>query len=159
MPSSNHSKGQNKMSELTGNVTVTGGKAGHVGFHVEAYEKIEYDFAMVDGVFDIRNPNLAEYYQDLKRCLLITDLNVYSHYGKQMEAYFAHYGIALTIRKMQIGEKAKSIPTLLSMVDWMNEFGIFRKVSVLITSDMEILTRHQEPVLVVGGGLVTDIGG
>lgn len=147
------------MSELTGNVTVTGGKAGHVGFHVEAYEKIEYDFAMVDGVFDIRNPNLAEYYQDLKRCLLITDLNVYSHYGKQMEAYFAHYGIALTIRKMEIGEKAKSISTLLSMVDWMNEFGIFRKVSELITSNVEILTRHQEPVLVVGGGLVTDIGG
>jgi len=42
-----------------------------------------------------------------------------------------------------IGEKAKSIETFLSIVDSMNEFGIIRK----------------EPVLVVGGGLVTDVVG
>ena len=42
-----------------------------------------------------------------------------------------------------IGEKAKSMDTMLSIVDSMNDFGVYRK----------------EPVLVVGGGLVTDVAG
>ncbi|RDW85628.1 dehydroquinate synthase-like protein [Coleophoma crateriformis] len=121
------------MSDLKATVTETTTSSGHNGFHVEGYEKIEYDFTLIDGVFNIENPNLADCYKRWKRCLAVTDLNIYNVYGKQMEKYFEHYGLELKIHKTKIGEKAKTMPTLLSIVDSMNAF--------------------------VGGGLVTDVAG
>ncbi|KAI9743450.1 MAG: hypothetical protein M1818_002762 [Claussenomyces sp. TS43310] len=131
------------MSDLKAIVTETKSSSQHTGFHVDGYEKIEYDFTIMDGVFDVANPELANHYTKRKRCLAVTDLNIYNIYGKQMEKYFQHYRLELVVHKTRIGEKAKTMPTLLSIVDSMNEFGIYRK----------------EPVLVVGGGLVTDVAG
>lgn len=99
------------------------------GFHVEGYEKIEYDFTFIDGVFEPSKPELAQCFQRWKRCLAVMDLNIFNVYGKKMQAYFDHHGIELKIHKTMIGEKAKSMDTLLSIVDSMNEFGIIRKVS------------------------------
>lgn len=116
------------MSDLKASVAETKTTSGHNGFHVEGYEKIEYDFTFIDGVFNIENNNLASCYKKWGRCLAVTDMNIHDIYGKQMEAYFKHHDIKLTIHQTKIGEKAKTMPTLLSIVDSMNEFGIFRKV-------------------------------
>lgn len=113
------------------------------GFHVEGYEKIEYDFTFLDGVFNKNNPQLAKCYERWGRTLAVMDANIFDVYGSQMQEYFDHHKLELSIHKTMIGEKAKSIDTLLSIVDSMNKFGVFRK----------------EPVLVVGGGLVTDVAG
>ncbi|KAL8885682.1 MAG: hypothetical protein Q9215_006498 [Flavoplaca cf. flavocitrina] len=126
------------MSDLTASVLETKN-----GFHVDGYEKISYDFTFLDGVFDTKNRQLAECYHRWGRVLAVTDMNVYNMYGKQIEKYFEHYNLELKVHKTKIGEKAKTIPTFLSIVDSMTEFGIYRK----------------EPVLVVGGGLVTDVAG
>ncbi|KAF2730432.1 Dehydroquinate synthase-like protein [Polyplosphaeria fusca] len=126
------------MSDLSASVIETKN-----GFHVEGYEKIEYDFTFLDGVFDIANSQLAKCYEGWGRCLAIMDLNIFNMYGKEMVKYFDHHGLELKIHKTMIGEKAKSIETFLSIVDSMTDFGIIRK----------------EPVLVVGGGLVTDVAG
>ncbi|KAJ9626373.1 hypothetical protein H2203_004005 [Taxawa tesnikishii (nom. ined.)] len=126
------------MSDMSAKVQET-----KAGFHVEGYEKIEYDFTFMDGVFNKENSQLADCYQHWGRALAIMDLNIFDVYGEQMQEYFDHYKLELKIHKTMIGEKAKSMDTLLSIVDSMNEFGIFRK----------------EPVLVVGGGLVTDVAG
>lgn len=126
------------MSDLKATVNET-----KAGFHVEGYEKIEYDFTFVDGVFDVSNSGLADCYKKWGRVLAVTDKNVFSMYGKKMEKYFEHYGLTLKVHKTSIGEKAKTIDTYLSICDSMTEFGIIRK----------------EPVLVVGGGLVTDVAG
>ncbi|KAL6713221.1 hypothetical protein ACLMJK_009342 [Lecanora helva] len=126
------------MSDLKATVSETKN-----GFHVDGYEKISYDFTFLDGVFNPENPQLAECYQRWGRVLAVTDLNVYNVYGGQIERYFEHHGLELKVHKTKIGEKAKTIPTFLSIVDSMTEFGIYRK----------------EPVLVVGGGLVTDVAG
>jgi 3-dehydroquinate synthase len=45
--------------------------------------------------------------------------------------YFEHYGLELKIHQTKIGEKAKTMSTLLSIVDSMNEFGVYRKVCTL----------------------------
>merc|ERR1712072_1582175 len=127
-----------EMSDMKASVAET-----KTGFHVEGYEKIEYDFSFIDGVFDKQKGDLADCFKRWRRCLAVMDMNIYNVYGEQMQAYFQHYGLDLKIHKTMIGEKAKSIETLLSIVDSMNEFGIIRK----------------EPVLVVGGGLVTDVCG
>lgn len=111
------------MSDLKATVSETPG-----GFHVEGYEKITYDFSFVDGVFDIANPGLAECYKSWGRVLAVTDKNVFGLYGDKMEAYFAHYGLALKVHQTSIGEKAKTIETFLEICDSMTEFGIIRKV-------------------------------
>lgn len=98
------------------------------GFHVEGYEKIEYDFTFIDGVFDVSNTDLADCYKKWGRALAVMDLNIFNVYGEQMQKYFDHYNLELKIHKTMIGEKAKSIDTLLSIVDSMNDFGIIRKV-------------------------------
>ncbi|KAL9009259.1 MAG: hypothetical protein Q9173_005695 [Seirophora scorigena] len=126
------------MSDLTASVLETKN-----GFHVDGYEKISYDFTFLDGVFNVENRQLAECYQKWGRVLAVTDMNVFNMYGEQIEKYFQHYNLELKVHKTKIGEKAKTIPTFLSIVDSMTEFGIYRK----------------EPVLVVGGGLVTDVAG
>ncbi|KAI4865745.1 Dehydroquinate synthase-like protein [Hypoxylon rubiginosum] len=126
------------MSDLKANVQET-----KHGFHVEGYEKIEYDFTFVDGVFDIANPNLADCYRTWGRVLAVTDKNVFRLYGAKIEKYFNHYNLKMKVHQTSIGEKAKTIETFLAIADSMTEFGIIRK----------------EPVLVIGGGLVTDVAG
>jgi 3-dehydroquinate synthase len=115
------------MSDLKATVAET-----PAGFHVEGYEKIEYDFTFIDGVFDTSKSDLADCYKRWGRCLAVMDSNIFNSYGEQMQKYFDHYKIDLDVHKTMIGEKAKSIDTFLSIVDSMNKFGIFRKVRVLV---------------------------
>jgi 3-dehydroquinate synthase len=115
------------MSDLKASVVETKN-----GFHVEGYEKIEYDFSFLDGVFNTENSQLASCYERWGRCLAVMDLNIFNIYGKEMQTYFDHYNLPLTIHKTMIGEKAKSMDTLLSIVDSMTEFGIIRKEPVLV---------------------------
>lgn len=111
------------MSDMKASVTET-----KSGLHVEGYEKIEYDFHFLDGVFNVNNDQLAARYKPWGRCLAVMDLNIQDVYGEQMQAYFNHHGLDLKVHTTMIGEKAKSIETFLSLVDSMNEFGIYRKV-------------------------------
>ncbi|NJM19165.1 MAG: sedoheptulose 7-phosphate cyclase [Richelia sp. RM2_1_2] len=112
-------------------------------FHIEAYEKIEYSLVYVDGVFDTKNPELAECYQTFGRCLAVVDSNVYKHYGNKMKQYFEYYDIDVTVFPVTITEPNKTIQTFEKIVDAFADFKLVRK----------------EPVLVIGGGLVTDVAG
>ena len=118
-------------------------EATETAFHVEGYEKIEFSLVYVDGVFALNNPDIATEYQTLGRCLMVIDENVYKLYKEQIENYFDHYQIALTVFPTQITEPAKSLVSLEKIIDAFSDFGLVRK----------------EPVLVVGGGLTTDVAG
>ena len=142
------------MSDLKATVAET-----KQGFHVEGYEKIEYDFTFIDGIFDTNHSDLAACYKKWGRCLAVMDLNIFNVYGTAMQRYFEHYGLELEVHKTMIGEKAKSMDTLLSIVDSMTNFGIYRKVLPFAHTLFEYSHLVQEPVLVVGGGLVTDVAG
>lgn len=112
-------------------------------FHVEGYEKIDFSLAFVNGLFDVKNTELADSYQGFGRCLAVVDHNVNRIYGSQIEEYFKYYNIDVTIYPVIIEENAKTINTFLSVVDAFSAFNLLRK----------------EPVLVVGGGLVLDVVG
>ncbi|MBW4591984.1 MAG: sedoheptulose 7-phosphate cyclase [Brasilonema angustatum HA4187-MV1] len=112
-------------------------------FHVEAYEKIEYSLIYVDGVFAIENPQLAEAYKKFGRCLVVVDANLNKHYGSQIEQYFKYYDIDLTVFPITITEPNKTIESFEKIIDALAQFKLVRK----------------EPVLVVGGGLITDVAG
>jgi 3-dehydroquinate synthase len=112
-------------------------------WHVEAYEKIDYSLLQVDGVFAEHSTELADAYRPWGRCLAVVDESVHEHYGERMRAYFDHHGIALTVFPVRIRETDKTLRTLERIVDAFGEFGLVRK----------------EPVLVIGGGLTTDVAG
>ncbi|MGV2827649.1 sedoheptulose 7-phosphate cyclase [Myxosarcina sp. GI1(2024)] len=112
-------------------------------FRVKGYEKIEYELLFVEGVFKTKNSEIAENYRKFGRCLMVIDANVYRLYRDQIDNYFQHYEIELTVFPIIITELDKSMRTLEKIVDAFAEFGLVRK----------------EPVLVVGGGLITDVAG
>jgi 3-dehydroquinate synthase len=112
-------------------------------FHIEAYEKIDYSLRYVDGAFATGNPEIADCYRPYGRCLMVVDENVYALYGEQLHGYFDHHRIELTVFPVAITETAKTLRTAERIVDAFGEFGLVRK----------------EPVLVVGGGLTTDVAG
>jgi demethyl-4-deoxygadusol synthase len=112
-------------------------------FHVTGYEKIEFSLIYVNGAFDIRNTEVADSYQKFGRCLLVVDANVNRLCGEQIKSYFQFYDIDLTVFPVTISEPAKTLTSFEEVVDAFADFGLIRK----------------EPVLVVGGGLVTDVVG
>lgn len=118
-------------------------RATDTAFHVEAYEKIDFSLLYVDGVFAVENVEIAESYRQFGRCLMVVDETVYGLYGGQIQAYFEHYQIDLTVFPVTIEETEKTLRTLERIVDAFDDFGLVRK----------------EPVLVVGGGLTTDVAG
>jgi 3-dehydroquinate synthase len=118
-------------------------EATDTAFHVEGYEKIEFSLIYVDGVFDIQNKQLAETYEKFGRCLAVVDANIHRLYGEQMQGYFDYHNIDLTLFPVSIPEPAKTIRTFERIIDAFADFGLVRK----------------EPVLVIGGGLTTDVAG
>lgn len=118
-------------------------EATNTAFHVESYEKIAFSLVYVQGVFDIANGEIADSYQKYGRCLMVIDNNVYQHYQNKIHSYFEHYNIQLTPFTITITEPNKSLESLEKIIDGFADFGLIRK----------------EPVLVVGGGLITDVAG
>ena len=112
-------------------------------FHVQGYEKIEYDLIYVEGAFDLHNPELAESYRKFGRCLAVVDANIERLYGQAIRSYFKYYELELTLFAIAISEPNKSLETCQTIIDAFVEFRLLRK----------------EPVLVVGGGLITDVAG
>jgi 3-dehydroquinate synthetase len=126
------------MSEITATLEDAGDR-----FHVEGYERISFDLVYTDAVFDPANAILAKAYRSFGRCLMVVDANVDDLYGDQIDEYFEQHAIALTKVPVQIAETEKSLASAAHIVDEFDRFGLLRK----------------EPVLVVGGGLTTDVTG
>jgi len=112
-------------------------------FHVEGYEKIEYDLEYVDGIFNPVQSALADCYRAYGRALMVVDEAVYELYREHIGNYFECHGIDLTVLPVQIRETAKSLETFEQIVSAFDAYGLVRT----------------EPVLVVGGGLTTDVAG
>ncbi|WP_461000064.1 sedoheptulose 7-phosphate cyclase [Streptomonospora sediminis] len=78
------------------------------------------------------------------RRLVVVDEVVDVIYGEKMQGFFSAHGIEATIVPLRAGETAKQWDAVSLVVDAMNEFGI---------------DRRREPVLAVGGGVLTDVVG
>jgi 3-dehydroquinate synthetase len=125
-----------------GNVQATF-RATETAFHVEGYEKIDFSLLYVEGAFAIENSEIAESYRQFERCLMVVDATVYGLYGEQIQNYFKHHQIDLKVFPVTIKETDKTLRTFEQIIDAFADFGLVRK----------------EPVLVVGGGLTTDVAG
>ena len=112
-------------------------------FHVEGYQKIEFRLQYVNGVFAAENTQIADSYRQFGRCLMVVDQNVHDLYATEIETYFKHHDLDLVVFPVAIKETDKSLRTLEKIIDAFVDFGL----------------RRDEPVLVVGGGLTTDVTG
>ncbi|MGB3591458.1 MAG: sedoheptulose 7-phosphate cyclase [Nonlabens sp.] len=98
---------------------------------------------IAEGVLDKTNTLLSDIYKPLERCVAIIDSNVEEHYGDKIENYFKHHNISFTklvYRAMEVDKGIKMVEALLAD---------FKRIGV----------SRQEPVLIVGGGVIADTGG
>lgn len=98
---------------------------------------------LVDHALDPANPLLRDTYISLSRCVCLVDQNVDQCFGPQLEQYFAHHGIQLDKLVYRAMEVDKGISTVENML------GDFKRLGV----------SRNEPVLIVGGGVLADTGG
>lgn len=98
---------------------------------------------VVENTLDPQQTVLRDTYIAHGRCVCLVDKNVENYYGEQIETYFKHHGIHLTKLVYRAMEVDKGIHTVERML------GDFKRVGVC----------RNEPVLIVGGGVLTDTGG
>ncbi|MEM7794259.1 MAG: sedoheptulose 7-phosphate cyclase [Cyanobacteria bacterium P01_C01_bin.118] len=98
---------------------------------------------VVENTLDPEQTVLRDMYIAHGRCVCLVDQNVENYYGEKIEAYFRHHGIHLEKLVYRAMEVDKGIHTVERML------GDFKMVGVC----------RNEPVLIVGGGVLTDTGG
>ena len=98
---------------------------------------------VVENSLDPQQTVLRDMYISHGRCVCLVDRNVENYYGEQIERYFAHHGIKLDKLLYRAMEVDKGIGTVERML------GDFKRLGV----------SRNEPVLIVGGGMLTDTGG
>ena len=88
-------------------------------------------------------PLLRDIYKSLKRCVCLVDQNVEENFGDKINDYFSHHNIKLeklVYRAMEIDKSYENVGKIL---------GDFKQLGV----------SRNEPVLIMGGGVLADIGG
>ncbi|VEP15283.1 3-dehydroquinate synthetase [Hyella patelloides LEGE 07179] len=98
---------------------------------------------VLENSLDPQQTVLRDMYVSLRRCVCLVDQNVESYYGEQIEHYFDYHGIKLDKLVYRAMEVDKGIHTVERML------GDFKRLGV----------SRNEPVLIVGGGVLTDTGG
>jgi len=98
---------------------------------------------VLENVLDPQQTILRDLYIATGRCICLIDQNVERFYGEQIEHYFDHHGIQLDKLIYRAMEVDKGIHTVERML------GDFKRLGV----------SRNEPVLIIGGGVLTDTGG
>lgn len=98
---------------------------------------------VLENVLDPQQTILRDMYVAAGRCVCLIDQNVERFYGEQIEHYFDHHDIRLDKLVYRAMEVDKGIRTVERML------GDFKRLGV----------SRNEPVLIIGGGVLTDTGG
>ncbi|MEM0995270.1 MAG: sedoheptulose 7-phosphate cyclase [Bacteroidota bacterium] len=101
------------------------------------------EIQITEGVLEKEHPVLRNMYQPFGRCVCVIDANVHQHYGDQVISYFKNSQIELKMLVYRAMEVDKSIHMVERLLADFKRLGVSR----------------QEPVLIIGGGVITDIGG
>ncbi len=114
-------------------------------WHVRHQRPIAYDIITMPKLLDPGNPGLlASGRIDGGRRFVVVDEHVAEHWQPALEAYFAHHQIATRIIRFPGGEAAKSLDAFLDVARALDDFPIHRR---------------DEPIIAIGGGVLTDVIG
>jgi 3-dehydroquinate synthase len=98
---------------------------------------------VIENCLDPEQTILRDLYIAFGRCVCVVDQHVEQHYGEQINHYFEYHDIKLNklvYRAMEVDKGIQSVERML---------GDFKRLGV----------SRNEPVLIIGGGVLTDIGG
>jgi 3-dehydroquinate synthase len=115
---------------------------GSARWRVRANRPIEYEIVNAPGLFEPGNPALLA--EGGRRRFVVVDGNVARLYGQQIRAYFAHQQIEAKIVTFPAGEENKTVDSYLGLLYELDSFPIHRR---------------DEPIIAIGGGVLTDVVG
>jgi len=98
---------------------------------------------IMNAVLETESTYLRDLYKPLDRCVCVIDQTVDGHWGEQLNAYFAHHDIDLVKLVYRAHEADKNI----------------HSVQKILQDYKKNRCKRNEPVLVVGGGVITDLAG
>lgn len=101
------------------------------------------EIQIVDEVLNPANNTLKQIYEPHRRCICVVDTNINEHYGQEIISYFEQADIDFVMLVYRAMEVDKGIRTVEQLLSDFKCHGVSR----------------QEPVLVVGGGVITDTAG
>lgn len=108
-------------------------------------QTIEYDIVSAPNLFHPQNlALLSEGRIDNARRFVVVDRNVEKLYSDALRNYFAHHQVETSIVSFPGGEESKTIESYLSIVRELDSFPIHRR---------------DEPIIAIGGGVLTDVVG
>jgi len=116
-----------------------------LSFEVTATYQLKAKVKVVKGVFEISNSILADIYRPRGRCVAIVDQTVDQLYGKSIKHYFNAHEIPLELLSCRAWESDKKPDT------------VHKLLAFLGTNGCDV--SRNEPVLVVGGGVLSDVAG
>ncbi len=106
---------------------------------------IEYDIVNVANLLHPQNDALLSVGKiENARRFVVVDGNVEKYYSSEIRNYFAHHRIDAKIIAFPGGEENKSIESYLSILSELDSFPIHRR---------------DEPIIAIGGGVLTDVVG
>jgi 2-epi-5-epi-valiolone synthase len=111
---------------------------------IESLRTSTFGVAMVDDFFENGPPELILGGTDSRRRTVVLDANVRTRYGEKILGYFRRHGIACDVIEVDITEETKGWPKLIELCDALGGLNV---------------DRRQEPVIAIGGGVVTDVAG
>lgn len=114
-------------------------------WQVRATRSIEYELRTVEGIFDPQNDALLSVgRRHGGRRFVVVDEQVHRYHGTRIAAYFRHHGIDARLFVLPGGESAKTVDAWLDVAGALDDFPIHRR---------------DEPIIAIGGGVLTDIVG
>lgn len=114
-------------------------------FEVSASYNLKATVKLVNEILNPDNPTLAEIYSSRGRCVAIVDQTVDELYGEAIRHYFDHHEIPLELLPCRAWESDKTPQTVNNLLAFLGKDGCD--------------VSRNEPVLVIGGGVLSDVGG
>ncbi|MGW0336287.1 sedoheptulose 7-phosphate cyclase [Streptomyces sp. NPDC003011] len=111
-------------------------------------KEVSYEVRLSPDLLDPDNPALAaagltETIRPGRR-LVVVDATVYGLYGTRLREYFEKQDVEYGLCVIDAHESVKSMETVFEIVSSMDAFGV---------------SRRREPVIAIGGGVLTDLAG
>ncbi|TAN28100.1 MAG: iron-containing alcohol dehydrogenase [Castellaniella sp.] len=114
-------------------------------WQIRAERPADYDIVETEGIFDVRNPLLlTPNAPGANRRFVVLDAGIPRHHAAALERYFECHGIRAQILRLPAGEQNKNLQTYLTIQRALDAFPFHRR---------------DEPIIVVGGGVLCDVAG